>query len=401
MKKKKKTIKKKLKKSQNRTVRKSKNKRVKVLRKKNIRKIRKKKKFKKLKNKIKKSLKKTIKVKSRKKSRKTRALIASFLRLNDKIKSLVRLNFNLDQFLQNFFVSVSKKFSDVKQVILEEREKQKKLKIKAIEKEKTELQKRLRLERDLALKTKKEELKEEIKLEKERKKDLKQFIRQEQAEVRKEQAERQRKFLEQIKLEKKIEKFRKREANEIRSIEKFVLSQQRENYKEVEERIAQIKKRYQELRDQKIRERIEQLGISVTEDDDRTILLEKEKNYYLERQKIEYALESFWRSAHSLCFQLNRKYVPKYLSIFRCLDFRMERGEVLIKFDDSPDEDWLILIYLNSKSADGNIIIEDKSNPEKNFSKEFQPSEIFQASDMMVESLTQLLDRERNKKKAS
>ena len=79
----------------------------------------------------------------------------------------------------------------------------------------------------------------------------------------------------------------------------------------------------------------------------------------------------------------------------------MERGEVIIKFDDSPDEDWLLLIYLDSKSADGNIVIEDKSNPEKNFSKEFRPSEIFQASDLMVESLTQLLDRERNKKKAS
>ena len=79
----------------------------------------------------------------------------------------------------------------------------------------------------------------------------------------------------------------------------------------------------------------------------------------------------------------------------------MERGEVLIKFDDSPDEDWLMLIYLNSESAEGNIIIEDKSDPEKNSSTEFKPSEIFQASDMMVESLTQLLDRERNKKKAS
>jgi len=290
---------------------------------------------------------------------------------------------------------------NIKQVILEEREKQKKLKIKEMERERVEIKKKLRLEGDLALKTKADELKDEIKLEKERKRDLKQFLRQEQAEVRKEQAERQRKFLEQIKLEKKIEKFRLREANEIRSIEKFVLNQERENYKEVEERIIAIKKRYQELRDQKIRERIEQLGISVEEGDDRTILLEKEKNYYLERQKIEYALESFWRSAHSLCFQLNRKYVPKYLSIFRCLDFRMERGEILIKFDDSPDEKWLILIYLNSKSPDGNIIIEDKSNPEKNLSKEFKPSEIFQASDMMVESLTQLLDRERNKKKAS
>ena len=42
-----------------------------------------------------------------------------------------------------------------------------------------------------------------------------------------------------------------------------------------------------------------------------------------------------------------------------------------------------------------------ETDPERNISKEFKSSEIFQASDMMVESLTQLLDRERNKRKAS
>ena len=397
-KKKKKSIKRKPKKSQKRYSKKTKKR---DIRKRNKQKKRKKRFPKKSKNRIKKNSRNKSKIKIYKKNQKTRAIVSGFLRINDKVKSLIRFNFNLDQSLQNFFIGISNKVSDIKQVFLEEREKQKQLKIKKIEKEKKEFQKKLKLDRDLVLKIKTEELKSEIKLERERKRDLKQFIRQEQAEVRKEQAERQRKFLEQIKLEKKIEKFRQREANEIRSIEKFVLNQQRENYKEVEERIFAIKKRYQELRDQKIRERVEQLGIQVSEGDDRTILLEKEKIYYIERQKIEYALESFWRSAHSLCFQLNRKYVPKYLSIFRCLDFRMERGEVLIKFDDSPDEEWLILIYLDSKSADGNIIIEDKSDPEKNFSKEFKPSEIFQASDMMVESLTQLLDRERNKKKVS
>ena len=44
------------------------------------------------------------------------------------------------------------------------------------------------------------------------------------------------------------------------------------------------------------------------------------------------------------------------------------------------------------------MVIEDKSNPEKNLSHEFKPNEIFKASDMMVDSLTQLLDRERSKK---
>ena len=45
------------------------------------------------------------------------------------------------------------------------------------------------------------------------------------------------------------------------------------------------------------------------------------------------------------------------------------------------------------------IVIEDKTNPEKNISHEFKTSEIFKASDMMVDALTQLLEKE--KKKAS
>ena len=48
---------------------------------------------------------------------------------------------------------------------------------------------------------------------------------------------------------------------------------------------------------------------------------------------------------------------------------------------------------------DEGIIIEDKTNPEKNTSHEFKSSEIFKASDLMVDSLTQLLARERDKNK--
>ena len=187
---------------------------------------------------------------------------------------------------------------------------------------------------------------EEKKLEKERKKELQKFIRHEQAEVRKEQAEKQRQFLEQIKLEKKIEQFRKREELELKNLEKFVLGQQRESYAEVQQRIDKIKEKYQALRDQKIRERVEQLGVKVEEGDDRATLLEKEQAYNLERQKIEFALESFYRSAHSLCFQINKRYIPKYLSIMRVIDRRFETGEIFIKWDDAPDEDWLLLIYI-------------------------------------------------------
>ena len=270
-----------------------------------------------------------------------------------------------------------------------------------MEREKKEIQKIIKIQKQNELKAKEQELRDEIVIGKERKKELQKFIRFEQAEVRKEQAEKQRKFLEQIKLEKRIEGFRKREALEIKNLEKFVLSQQRDSYEDVQQRIDKIKEKYQALRDQKIRERVEQLWVKVEEGDDREILLEKERVYNLERQKIEFALESFFRSAHSLCFQINKKYIPKYLSIMRVIDKRFETGEIFIKWDDVPDEEWLILIYIKDNSPNEGIVIEDKTNPEKNMSYEFKSSEIFKASDIMVDALTKLLDRERNKRKAS
>ena len=347
---------------------------------------------------------KNRKKRTRKKSKsqkKTRAIVLSLLKANEKLKSVFRFNFDLDRSLQNFFQGISNRIVEIKKVIQEEREKQKKLKLLEMEKEKKEIQNKSKIEQENEIKAKEQELKEEIKLEKERKQELQKFIKLEQAEVRREQAEKQRKFLEQIKLEKKIEKFRKREALEIRNLEKFVLSQQRESYVDVQERIDKIKQKYQALRDQKIRERVEQLGVKVEEGDDRDTLLEKERVYNLERQKIEFALESFYRSAHSLCFQINKKYIPKYLSILRLIDRRFETSEIFIRWDDAPDEEWLILIYLKDNSPEGGIIIEDKTDPEKNILHEFKSNEIFKASDMMVDALTKLLDRERNKRKAS
>ena len=159
-----------------------------------------------------------------------------------------------------------------------------------------------------------------------------------------------------------------------------------------------LKEKYRIIRDQKIRERVEALGVKIKEGDDRETLLQKEKNFTLERQKIENALESFYRSANSLVFQLNKRHITRHMSIFRCIDRRFENGEVYIKWDEVPDDEWLILIYIKDNSPDKGIVIEDKSNPEKNISNEYKPSEIFKASDMMVDSLTQLLERERSKK---
>ena len=355
------------------------------------------------------NIKKKSKIKTRlqikRKTKKTRAVVSVILSLSDKLKAFLRFNFNIDKSLQNFFLGMSNRISNLKKIIQEEREKQKKLKIQAMRKEKIEAQKRFKQQEEFAIKAKALELREEEKLGRERKIELQKFIRLEQAELRKERAEKQRKFLEQIALEKKIEQFRKREALEIKNLEKYVLSQQRESYEEVQQRIDKIKEKYRSLREQKvneaIRERVAQLGIKIEDTDNKETLLEKERIYNKEREKIEYALESFYRSAHSLCFQINKRYIPKYLSIMRVVDRRFETGEIFIKWDDTAEDDWLILIYIKNNSPDEGIVIEDKSNPEKHNSHEFKPTEIFKASDLMVDSLTKLLDRERNKKKVS
>ena len=132
-KKKKKSIKIKLKRPQKRTTKKNRINSKRIKNKKTKR--RKYKKIgKRVKTKSKIKYKKIIKIKKfDKTNKKTRALVSSLLKLNDKIKSLVRFNFNIDRSLQNFFVGVSKKISGVKKIILEEREKQKKLKLRLME----------------------------------------------------------------------------------------------------------------------------------------------------------------------------------------------------------------------------------------------------------------------------
>ncbi len=370
---------------------------------KNKNKIRsKKKRFKKIKKKNRKI--KLVKKKTRKNiNRSSKTVILQVVRLVDKIKQNLSFKFNLDQYLQNFFQGISNKISSkvdgVKLIIEEERQRKKELKIRLMKKERDETIKKSKLEKQMALEAKQKEFKEELVLEKERKKDLQKFIRQEQAEVRKEQAEKQRKFLAQIKLEKKIEQFRKREALEIKNLEKFVLSQERDSYEGVQERIELIKQKYQALRDQKIRERIEELGIQVTDSDSRAELLEKERQYNFERQKIEFALESYYRSMASCVFQLNKRWIPKQMSLLRVLDYRYESSSIYIKFDEEPDEDWLMLVYIKDNNPDAGIIVEDKTDSKKHNSTEYKASEIFKFSDALVDSLTNLLDRERNKRK--
>ena len=355
------------------------------------------------KKKTKKSSKRKKKAKIKKpiisrKSKNSKETFRKIIRFGEKLKFNFKFNIDVDKALLNFFQGISDKINSFKQVIEEEREKKKLDELKKMKKEKDDTIKKNKQLKQEELKIKQNEIKEEIKLNKERKIELRKFIREEQAQVRKEQAERQRLFYEKIKLEKKIDQFRKREALEIKNLEKFVLKQERENYGEVQERIEQIKLKYQAIRDQKIRERIEQLGIEVSDKDTRSDLLEKERQFNIAREKIENNLESFYRSMASCIFQLNRRWLPKKMSLLRVIDRRYETSEIFIKLDEENDENWIMLVYLKDNDPNSNIVVEDKTNPAKNQSNEYKPNEIFKFSDALVDSLTSMIDREYKKK---
>ncbi len=327
------------------------------------------------------------------------SIILKFVKFQLSLKSQFnfKFNFSLEKHIQGFFDKISETISSYKVLKLNEK---RRIKIEKIEKEreaKIELIKNKEEQEALRVKLKEQTLKEEVRLEKQRVKDIKLFLRKEQAILRIEQAEKQKQFLKQLKLDKQIEKFRIREVKELEKLEKISLKEKREDYAGLQDRIDKLKEKYRLLRDQKIKERVEALGVKLQGNEDRETLLEKEKIYTLERQKIEFALESFYRSASSLVFQLNKRHITRDMSIFRCIDRRFETGEVFIKWDESLDEDWLLLIYIKNNSPNEGIVIEDKTNPEKNLSHEFRNVDIFKASDTMVDSLTQLIARKRAK----
>ena len=317
------------------------------------------------------------------------------LQLSLKPQFNFKINFSLERYIQGFFDKIYETISNYKILKVDEKRRLKLEKIENDRKLKIAIEKQKEEEEVLRLKLKEQTLRDEARLEKQRTKDIKLFLRKEQALLRIEQAEKQKQFLRQLKLDKQIEKFRIREVKELERLEKISLREKREDYAGLQERIDNLKEKYRIIRDQKIKERVEALGVKLQGDEDRNTLLLKEKEYTLARQKIEFALESFYRSASSLVFQLNKRHVTRNMSIFRCIDRRFETGEIFIKWDESEDEEWLLLIYIKNNSPDEGIVIEDKTNPEENFSHEFRSVDIFKASDTMVDSLTQLIARKR------
>jgi len=244
----------------------------------------------------------------------------------------------------------------------------------------------------------KKEIKQEEVLAKTRAIELKSFLRDEQKRIREKEKEKQKKFLEEIKLEKTLEKFRAREISEIKAIEKYSLNIEKQDFKAFQQRIDQVKEKYKALRNERLRKRVEELGVTLSDQATVEEIRQKEKEYLERREIIETSLDSFVRSATSLIYQINKRYLPRNADLLRVINLVYEQSEIIIREDQEQNENFLILIYVKDQDVKKDlIIVEDKIKQE---TREYNRGQIFKFGDDITDSMISYLEliRERTKK---
>ena len=266
-------------------------------------------------------------------------------------------------------------------------------------KKKKDFDKQKQIQTSLRKELLQKEIKEEQAIAKTRAAELKSFLKEEQKAIREKEKEKQRKFLEEVKLEKTLESFRAREMEEIKAIEKYTLNIEKEDYKAFQQRIDQVRERYKALRNERLRKRVEELGVTLSDQASVEEIRQKEKEYLERRELIETSLESFTRSATSLVYQINKRYLPKNADLIRVINLVYEQSEIIIREDQEQNENFLILIYVKDQDAKKEIIVEDKIKQE---TREYNRNSIFKFGDDLTDSLILYLERIRERmKKAS
>ena len=176
----------------------------------------------------------------------------------------------------------------------------------------------------------------------------------------------------------------------------------RDHLWKIGDRFSLIRDKYKAYR-AKIREKqLEELEIRKQSRAEARVILEAEKAENALKQKLVERLERFSRNMKSIVFQINKRYITKKRAQLRFIDNIAESGECLIRNDDAPsDKDYLILLYVEGdnveKRLENPISLDDKTNPAE--TKNFQPKDIFEASDYIIDRLALMFDKERKVKK--
>tara|TARA_B100000131_G_scaffold254411_1_gene248707 strand:+ start:468 stop:1598 length:1131 start_codon:yes stop_codon:yes gene_type:complete len=370
--------------------------------------MRKKKKAKKSKRK---KLKKRVKTKKqfKRKAPKRSSRARKKRRLKTKAKKRKKSSYTLSRFFSKIKeFSLKNLFSYLSTPIFEayynfQRERKRRL-LKAEETRTREEERKKREKLELVKKMKQEQLKEEIYYSKELKKDMQIFLRQQERENRQHKAREQQKIFENLRLSKKIAGFEARMNREVAMLEKAAFKAEKEDYQSTLDRVNAIKEKYKNYRLESYRKKLQDLGIQVQGDEDKSALVEKERKLLLQKSEIENALMSFTRSLRSIAFFCNRsKILGKHLSPLKIVDLSMDTGEVYLKWLELQEsEDFILLCYLKDNSIESKkIVLEMKTDPEKHLSVEFDIKSIFQFQETAIDNVVKMIERERNSKKPS
>ena len=269
------------------------------------------------------------------------------------------------------------------------------------ESDRIKAQERAKKERARLIKEQKEkELRDKIRFAKETKVEMQVYLRQAEREARKEKAAQHKKILENLKIDKLIQRFEDRMVREQVQLEKYALKNLKESYEPTLEKIAAIKERYKKLQAEILAKKLSELGIEVSGDEDKSALLEKERQFIFEKSQIENTLLPYTRSLRSMAFQISKNHLSKNMSPLKVIDLSMESGEVYLKWmEEETSEDFLILCYVKENNLkSGKIVLELKTNVEKYESHEFSFNEIFRFQDIIIDSTVAMLEKMRNKK---
>jgi len=197
-------------------------------------------------------------------------------------------------------------------------------------------------------------------------------------------------------------KFRLQLIKDIKFEERKKIYQLKDHLWKVGDRFAVIRQKYQEYR-QKLREKqLEELDVRRKSREEARAILEAEKAENALKQQLVERLERFSRNMKSIVFQINKRYITKKRSPLRFIDNISESGECLIRNDDAPtDKDYLILLYVEGEDITQRlknpICLDDKTDIGN--AKNFQPRDIFEASDYIIDRLAVMFDKERKLKK--
>ena len=154
-----------------------------------------------------------------------------------------------------------------------------------------------------------QELRDKLRFAKETKVEMQVYLRQAERQARKEKAEQHKKILENLKADKLIQKFEARMVREQVFLEKYALTNLKESYESTLEKIAAIKERYKKLQAEILAKKRSELGVEVSGDEDKSALLEKERQFIFEKSQIENTLLPYTRSLRSMAFQISKNHL--------------------------------------------------------------------------------------------